>query len=409
MTARRVLVAGGGMSGTMAAISAREAGAEVTLVMAGPGASSLSNGVIEISWPAQGEAAAAAPDKPLRFLRTALSGAPDLPGRVAARLSPLFDAPLGGSVGTALYATVIGTHRPGAVMQRAQTAGRLERGRRYAVAGFPMQPALVDAELVALSLVEDGFSAAACRPDYLDRDEDAWRTSFELAANLDDPRQVERLAGSLRRVVTPGTETVLLPPVLGLTRSDVAEQLSRAVGLRCAELLPVTPSVPGLRLSRALSAARDVAGVRVVLGRVAALRDGHGELESGEVISFDAAVLATGRFIGGGIVRRGRTREGLAELPVSDGRDPLPDESGSGPMAGEEVGGVSALFRAGVEVDAAWRAIGAGGRALPWLHAAGGVLAGADGAVDGTGLGFAAFTGWLAGESASARRDGATG
>jgi glycerol-3-phosphate dehydrogenase subunit B len=410
MTARRVLVVGGGMSGTMAAIAAREAGAGVTLVMAGPGASSLSNGVIEASWPYMGEAAAAlASNHPLRRVRSALSQTPGLPLRVARSLSPLFDAPDEEPAESAVYATVIGTQRPGAMMQQAQAPGRLERGRRYAIVSFPMQPALVDADLVATSLIDAGFSAGSFRLDYLDREDDAWRTVFDLAARLDGPREIERLATSLQRAVPPGTDTVLFPPLLGLARSDVATQLSKRVGLTCAELLPVVPSVPGLRLSRALSAARDAAHVSVVSGKLTALRDGRAELKSGEVLSFDAAVLATGRFIGGGIMRRARTTEGLAELPVSDGKNPLPDEAGSGAVAGDEVGGAAVLFRAGVEVDGAWRALGAGRRPVPWLRAAGGVLAGVDGAVDGTGIGFAAFTGWLAGESAATRRDGATG
>jgi glycerol-3-phosphate dehydrogenase subunit B len=119
------------------------------------------------------------------------------------------------------------------------------------------------------------------------------------------------------------------------------------------------------------------------------------------MLTFDAAVLATGRFVGGGIARGARTVETLAGLPVSDGRSPLPDASGSVAMAGEELGAPSSLFRAGVEVDGHLRAIDSERRPSRWLFAAGAVLAGADGAVDGTGLGFAAFTGWLAGQHAA--------
>ena len=381
------------MAGSMAGLAAGEAGAEVTLVMSGPGASALSNGTLDFAGSEQLHSLTSRIGHPLHVLRETLSRTDEVLAKVAARLSPLLAGPPG-TDGDRQYVTVLGTLRRAGRVQRAQADGSLEAGTHYAVAGFELQPGLVDADLVARSLSERGFTASAFRVPYLDRDEDAVLTPFELAARLDHPEQVERLAAALSRALPPGCERVLLPPVLGLARSDIAALLGQRLGVPCAELLPLTPSVPGLRLSRALAAARAAGALRVVEGKLIRLKEGSAELSSGEVLTFDAAVLASGRFLGGGIARRSQTLEPLARLPVSDGRQSLPDASGSGAMAGAEFGAEAALFRAGVEVDGSLRALDAERRSLRWLYAAGAVLAGADGAVDGTGLGLAAFNGY---------------
>jgi glycerol-3-phosphate dehydrogenase subunit B len=382
------------MAGTMAGLAAREAGAEVTLVMAGPGASALSSGVLDVAWH---EARPAGSGHPLDVLRESLPSSPEVLAQAASWLGRLFGEP----AGNGRFATLLGTIRGAGLVQHAQARGKLQAGKHHAVVGFQLLPALVDAELVAQSLSAAGFPATACRVDYLDRDADVALTPFDLAARLDRAEEVERLASALARALPPGCDRVLMPPVLGLDHPDVASRLSAKVGVLCAELLPTVPSVPGLRLARALETARKQAAVRVVEGTLGGIREGRAEMVSGEVLTFDAAVLATGRFIGGGIARHARTVERLVGLPVSDGRIPLPDDSGPGAMAGAELGAAAALFRAGVEVDGSLHALDVERRPINWLLAAGEVLAGADGAVDGTGLGFAAFTGWLAGRNAA--------
>jgi glycerol-3-phosphate dehydrogenase subunit B len=60
------------------------------------------------------------------------------------------------------------------------------------------------------------------------------------------------------------------------------------------------------------------------------------------------------------------------------------------------------LLAAGLRVDAALRPLGADGApAHPHLFAAGAVVGGHEHAADGTGLGVAILTGWLAGRAAA--------
>jgi glycerol-3-phosphate dehydrogenase subunit B len=61
------------------------------------------------------------------------------------------------------------------------------------------------------------------------------------------------------------------------------------------------------------------------------------------------------------------------------------------------------LLSAGLRVDEALRPLDERGRPLhPRLYAAGAVVGGHEQATDGTGLGVAILTGWLAGRAASA-------
>jgi glycerol-3-phosphate dehydrogenase subunit B len=62
-------------------------------------------------------------------------------------------------------------------------------------------------------------------------------------------------------------------------------------------------------------------------------------------------------------------------------------------------------FRAGVQIDGSLRALDQGGRPVhPRLFAAGAVIGGHEAASDGTGLGTAILTGYLAGRAAAEQR-----
>ena len=119
-------------------------------------------------------------------------------------------------------------------------------------------------------------------------------------------------------------------------------------------------------------------------------------------------VLATGRFVGGGIVRRGALSEALLGLPVqaSEGgasgfhlaRRP------AATLTVRERRAPQPLLAAGLRVDSQLHPLDlAGAPAHPWLFAAGAVIGGHEHADDGTGLGVAILTGWLAGRAAARR------
>jgi glycerol-3-phosphate dehydrogenase subunit B len=233
----------------------------------------------------------------------------------------------------------------------------------------------------------------------------------------------ERFADSLRRALPPGgVQLLLLPAVIG-----ELGWLEQALSVRCAELPSLLPSLPGLRLQRALDRQLEAAGVRLLLGdafstdgRIAGLRlrdpvpplpesqdfdEGAARQPSPQPPSWPlragAVVLATGKFIGGGIERRGRLREPIFDLPVwLDGR--VDEGRWMGDVTDAELEAEQAAFRAGLRIDGRLRPLDRGGRPVDdELFACGALLYGNDAARDGAGLGLAWFSGWLAGLEAA--------
>jgi glycerol-3-phosphate dehydrogenase subunit B len=206
---------------------------------------------------------------------------------------------------------------------------------------------------------------------------------------------------------------VLVPPVLGLEPgARVPERVAAAAGLPVAETLSDVPSVPGLRLQAALAAALRAAGVEIVQGTVEdASGPGAPATAGGVRITAARWVLATGRFVGGGIARRGTLRETTLGLPVqaAEGREAGLDLAAR-PAASLTLrarAGPQPLLSAGVRVDAGLRPLDSRGRpAAGRLFAAGAVVGGHEQASDGTGLGVAILTGWLAGRAAARAGEG---
>lgn len=424
-----VLVLGGGMAGAIAALSARAGGARVVLVRRAPGATALSSGAVAVA-----PDLAAGPDEPLAWRRGpadaarrlaalrpghpyALLGA-DL-GRLpealafAARaldplLSPALDrprflaTPLGGAAGVALC-------------QRSMVAGDLLAAQApVAVVGFRGHVGF-DAALVSDGLARSvplGGPETFALEVELPFDEPAARP-HELARGLDAPGVAEAL-GERLRVALAGREAgaALLPPVLGLAlRSRTAERISAAAGLPVAETLSDVPSVPGLRLQAGLEAALSASGVEVITGAV------RGAPVPGEPVLADGAelvagwwVLATGRFVAGGIARRGALVEPALGLAVqaAEGRDAGVHlaQRPAASLTTRDRRGPQPLLSAGLRVDAALRPLDDLGRPVhPRLLAAGAVLGGHEHASDGTGLGVAILTGYLAGRHAAAGKE----
>lgn len=415
-----VLVVGGGMAGAMAALSARRLGAKVRLVRRALGATAMSSGAVDVAQSpfAPGgdlagqrgdylEAARAVahvrPRHPYAVLQAQLDRLPEALAFLVQTLPSLFDPP---GPANALLATPLGTVKAAALAQRSQLGGDLATLEGpVAVAHLGVNPRF-DARLIA-----DGLRAAvsalgrtltihAVELKPFRRVEDALRTPYELAQDLDAPGRPEALADELRRALPPGVKTVLLPPLLGRKTPALAQTLSHALGVACFEVLSGSPSVPGVRLQEGLDEALRAAGVELLELELSCDPEGALVL-AGARVEPKALVLATGKFIGGGIRRGERFEEPLFGLPVFvSGREA--GDAYIGELLSEEVTGDQAAFRAGVRIDASLRPVRADGTHVrPNLFAAGSVIEGYDPASDKTGLGVSVFTGYLAGEAAA--------
>ncbi len=200
-----------------------------------------------------------------------------------------------------------------------------------------------------------------------------------------------------------GVRAVGLPAVLGVSRpTAVLAAIEAHLGMPVFEIPTMPPGVAGLRLKEAFERGLAATGVMLYLeNRVfRASRTGAGafQLELGRTepevtIHAPAVILATGRFMGGGLAAdRHRVRETLFDLPVHqpDRREEWHRMDFLDPRG-------HPVNRAGIDVDASFRPLNASGRAAdPQLFAAGSILAHQDWMRMKCGSGLAMATAWAA-------------
>lgn len=420
---RRVLVVGSGMAGALAALSAARSGAQVTVVRRSFGATALSSGAIDVAadvnapggdlaahlLPLQAAAEELARVRPLHPYATLRASLPRLSEALAfaQRHLETLVAPEAGR--NLLLPTPLGTVKPTALAQRTMAGADL--------ASLPERFAVISLSLLAAHdarLIADGLRRAAralgrtvepvvVEVPLLRELDDAQRSPFELGARLEAPGGLSRCAALFKEALPAGISVAVVPPVFGRSGAQLLSALSAEVGVRLVETVATTPSLPGVRLQEALDHALAAAGIVVLEAELqaAAFAGGPFVLSDGKVVSAEAVVLATGKYIGGGIVRERRFREPIFDLPVFAG-GALMGEQFVGDLLGERVVSDHAAFRAGVRIDANLQPVGVDGRPVsPHLFAAGSVIAGYDPALDKSGLGVAIFTGYLAGEAAA--------
>ena len=194
-------------------------------------------------------------------------------------------------------------------------------------------------------------------------------------------------------------QCVGLPAVLGLYQSSkVISDLAELIGVPVFEIPTTPPSIPGLRLKEAFE--RGLRGKRPLYfsqQRVVEVRQGRGgkfeiaidSVKGRQTIHSEGVILATGRFIGGGLAAdRKHIRETIFNLPVFQPesrrewhREDFFDRQGH------------PINRAGVEIDEHFHPINNQGRPVfNHLFAAGSILAHQDWKREKCGTGLAVAT-----------------
>jgi glycerol-3-phosphate dehydrogenase subunit B len=148
-----------------------------------------------------------------------------------------------------------------------------------------------------------------------------------MASALILPQNREKLALTLKPHVKDA-QVVGMPAILGLYRTrEVMSDLQERIGMPLFEIPTIPPSVPGLRLKEAFERGLRAKGVDYISQkRVLAVR--HRAQEEFEIdigrtateltVYSRAIILASGRFIGGGLhADRTRIKETIFDLPVS--------------------------------------------------------------------------------------------
>jgi len=202
-----------------------------------------------------------------------------------------------------------------------------------------------------------------------------------MASALILPKNREKLAGTLKPHIKDA-QIIGLPAILGLYRTrEVVSDLQEMMGVPVFEIPTIPPSVPGLRLKEAFERGLRSKGVEYISQkRVLGVRQqvtgnfeiGIGRTNTEQTVRSRGIILASGRFIGGGLhADRIRIKETIFDLPVYQPasrtewhlRDVL-DARGH------------LVNRAGVEIDDLFRPLNSSGQpAFKTLFAAGSLLA----------------------------------
>jgi len=240
-------------------------------------------------------------------------------------------------------------------------------------------------------------------------------SSIELARHLDHEGSIEPIAEQLKKHIEQiGATHIAFPPIMGIRNAMKNKlKLEEMTGTTVFELLGFPPSIPGQRLQKSLETIFVKAGGKLLLGHEATSYTRDGTLLKSitaksprREIKIDAKafLLATGKYIGGGISgNKNGLRETLFDLmPVTgdyhSAVDIVPSRSTSklsiSPMG-------QPIQSCGLSVDPKFRPVTAEG--IEWaenLFAAGAILAGYNYAIEKSGFGVAATSGFNAAKNA---------
>jgi len=375
-----LIVIGTGLAGLTAARTAVEMGAKVLVIGRGMGSLTLFGNTIDVlgEIPPGADMAtgvadwiAVHPDHP--YARMGWSGISE----ALNAFRELFPSPYTfDSVGrgNSLVPTGAGTMRPTYLLPITMTAGAGMSAADTLIIGLrgfkDFQGDTVSLDLqcrgVNLSLPRYGLEGL---------------TALALARLMDEGPFRESLGEAIRRQMA-GEKRIGLPAVLGLKApADVLKTLETITGAKVFEIPMLPPSIPGTRIFHRFREFLIAKGATFLLGNPvigADVKEGRCEgitLQNPPLLTVYRAeryILATGRFLGGGIqADRERISEPLFHLPVLQ-----PESRGEWFRERFFQPEAHPIHRAGIVTDAELRPVDAGGRViLKNVRAAGSILA----------------------------------
>ena len=389
---KSLLVIGAGLAGLFAAIVAARRGAAVRLITEGRGGLTLSHGCIDIWRDGDLRLSLGRLDRshPLR-----VAGWSALEAALAAFLEIMHDVhlPYAGSLDRRWrLPTALGTTHITAAAPVSMTSGSLDDSKPIHIGHLPalrdFSGPLAAAGLRAQGVDVRGIIELGLPQGRSPRD----LYAQEIAALLDDQEYRSQVASSWKPKMR-GVQRLGLPAVLGRDHAvEAFATLEADLGVEPFEIPTLPPSLPGLRIERALRRLAVEAGVDLIEGpSVRGEVDGRsaGKLVSGAVAATaggprayraQTVLLATGGALHGGWLSfpNGEVQEAVFGLPIEASQDR--DEWVAPSLYDDQP-----FARLGLRVDAQFRPCDRRGR--PYfenLFAAGGLLAGSDRALEGS-------------------------
>ncbi|MCP4427841.1 MAG: glycerol-3-phosphate dehydrogenase subunit GlpB [Chloroflexi bacterium] len=420
-----LLVIGAGLSGLMAAYTAASAGLRVKVVAKGLGALHWGAGTIDLLgyWGDKGVQRPFStipqlpPNHPYQLM-----GAEAITSALAEfmALSDKLGLSYGRENGPGMMRmdtdgenlwlpSPVGATRPAFLAPMGQIAGDLRYEHHMLIVGFTGMRDFYP-QLIVENLNKQGHTARAA---FLPLDTISDRrdnTAVSFASQLDIHKNRQKLARVLKKIAKPW-ERIGLPAILGLDyHPHVILDLVGGTGADVFEIPTLPPSVPGMRLFRALRNKLREMGVRVetgmeVINHQSSIVNRQSSIEwvatetSARPLKHRARhfLLATGGILGGGLAgeMNGRVRETIFNLPVT-----APQKRNDWFRASFLDPQGHPVFAGGVAVGADFRPINGDGQPIyNNLWAAGGLLAHSDPIRERSLEGTAVATGIMAGKA----------
>lgn len=384
-----LLIIGGGMAGAVAAIHAAKSGLRTTLVRPGYGATAISSGAINVNGTIEW----------LRRVQGADKSFEALVGEATSSFLHLMAEagnPYAGDYRESkLLINVLGTIKQAQFCPETMATGDLRHlgNAQILFVGF-LGLSDFDANYISKSISffsESKQIDAELRTGWIEIEFPRVKhtsniSAFDLARLMDNGQIATEVVERIRAKADLGQYThIAFPPILGIedpkkTLTILQDQL----GLPCFEVLAVPPSVPGYRLQKALDRLMDRFGVEIIHGRASGFLSGAGRIDTVQAVDksvhYDfkpkAVVLASGKFLSGGVQWVGHLKEAVFDLPVCvDGTFDIP--AGMGTLISDQFFADQKMFSAGLKVDEKMHPVAPNGQVIFHnLMAAGSVLTG---------------------------------
>ncbi len=160
---------------------------------------------------------------------------------------------------------------------------------------------------------------------YLKRNHDAHFQNYDFAHLLEKKAAFERFITHLQKIVSQNSiKTLIFPPVLGVESfEDYWSAIKKEVGIEIAETLSLVPSIIGVRVQKKIASFYKKNMVRTLSGKVVGFKKSSNKIISlltnkieYPEIPVGGVVLATGKYIGGGIDMDSNFFESIFDLPI---------------------------------------------------------------------------------------------
>ncbi|HEX2235673.1 MAG TPA: anaerobic glycerol-3-phosphate dehydrogenase subunit B, partial [Actinomycetota bacterium] len=265
-----VVVLGAGLAGLTCALRLADEGARVAIAATGVGAVQLAGGTVDVlgyapepvACPATALPgfAAAHPDHPYARMDVAtIAAALDWYRKRVGEL-----AYVGSLEENLLLPTAVGVAKPTALAPRSMIAGDVRAGGRFALVGLRELKDFY-APLAADNM-QRGSGRSAFAVELEVRADEADVTPVGWARRFDDPGWRRAVVRDLSARVE-GADAIGFPAVLGFYDHPTAwRELQEGLGAPVFEVPTLPPSVPGLRLLRALKSELRYARARLMVG-----------------------------------------------------------------------------------------------------------------------------------------------